>query len=407
MRLALAVAALHALDGAFVHPQPGTRPADHLVSGLVPAGLAGVLAIAYPRLRPWWQSLLAGSAGALALISGIGVSARHVVIDRVSGDDVTGMLTVLAGLALLGCAVSAAIRAWRPRSQDASKTRRLVRRAGLGAAVLAIVVFVVAPIGTAILATSTARAPVESADLGRPHEEVAVRTRDGLVLRGWYVPSRNRAAVLVFPGRSATTDHARMLVRHGYGVLLLDPRGTGESQGDHNAFGWDGERDVDAAVAYLARRPDVDRSRIGGLGLSVGGEVLLQAAAGTPSLRAVVSDGAGIRSINDHVAVEGGLLRWISPLVVQTAATAALSDSSPPPALSDLIGGIAPRAVFLVFAERGQGGEEQNPDYFRAAGAPRLLWEIPRAGHTGGLDARPAQYERRVVAFFDRWLLRP
>jgi len=40
-----------------------------------------------------------------------------------------------------------------------------------------------------------------------------------------------------------------------------------------------------------------------------------------------------------------------------------------------------------------------------AAGGPKELWELPEAGHTGGLDARPGEYERRVVGFFDRYLL--
>ena len=48
-----------------------------------------------------------------------------------------------------------------------------------------------------------------------------------------------------------------MLVRHGYGVLLLDARGYDGSQGDPNLFGWDDAKDIDAAVAWLQRQPDV------------------------------------------------------------------------------------------------------------------------------------------------------
>ena len=59
-----------------------------------------------------------------------------------------------------------------------------------------------------------------------------------------------------------------MLVRHGYGVLLLDRRGEGESEGDINLYGWNGEADVTAAVGFLRRRPDVEPGRIGGSGLS-------------------------------------------------------------------------------------------------------------------------------------------
>ena len=62
-----------------------------------------------------------------------------------------------------------------------------------------------------------------------------------------------------------------MLVRHGYGVLLLEPRGQGGSQGDVNR--WAGDRDLRAAAAYLVDRPDVDSGRIGAIGFSIGGEV--------------------------------------------------------------------------------------------------------------------------------------
>ena len=102
--------------------------------------------------------------------------------------------------------------------------------------------------------------------------------------------------MIAFPGRNGPQKHARMLVRHGYGVLLFDRRGEGESEGDPNAFGWDGERDLRAAVAFLRTRPDVDPERIGGIGLSVGGEMIIQAAAESDGFKAIVSEGrAGSR----------------------------------------------------------------------------------------------------------------
>ena len=50
------------------------------------------------------------------------------------------------------------------------------------------------------------------------------------------------------------------------------------------------------------------------------------------------------------------------------------------------------------------GERNLNPTYYAAAGAPRTLWRVPGSGHVGGIDAQPKQYERRVVAFFDRAL---
>jgi uncharacterized protein len=62
--------------------------------------------------------------------------------------------------------------------------------------------------------------------------------------------------------------------------------------------------------------------------------------------------------------------------------------------------------VFLIYADPGSGGENtRQPDYYAAAGSPKAIWKVPGSAHTGGLDAQPAEYERRVVGFFDRALL--
>jgi len=398
----MAVIALHVLDDAFLHPEPGTRAGDHLLSGLAPVVFAALLAAVYGRLRPGLRGSIALSAGLLALVTGAGISVRHVVIDRLSGDDVTGILATVCGAVLIALATETF---WRTRRKDERQARRYARRllgvVGFGFAGL----FVVAPIGMAILATHKARAPVKAADLGRPYERVKFTTSDGLDLAGWYVPSRNRAAVIVFPGRTNAVSRARMLARHGYGVLLFDRRGEGESEGEINLFGWNGENDLRAALLFLGGRRDVDPVRIGGLGLSVGGELLLQTAAHAPELRAIVSEGAGSRSLAEqrHIA---GALWWLSPTTALTGATAVLSNQGPPPDLATLVPRIAPRPVFLIYSTHGQGGEQElNPVYYRAAEAPKTIWAIRSGGHTGGLAAEPAEYERRVAGFFDDALL--
>ena len=87
-----------------------------------------------------------------------------------------------------------------------------------------------------------------------------VPTSDGLDLAARYVPARNRAAIVVFPGSSAVTE-ARMIASHGYGVLLLDPRGQGGSEGD--LVRWAGDRDLvaggDVPPGSPRRRPGSDR----------------------------------------------------------------------------------------------------------------------------------------------------
>jgi hypothetical protein len=330
---------------------------------------------------------------------------RHVAVDRLSGDDLAAMLCGVAGALLM---VIGVVTLWRSRRRDERPLRRYVRRAVVAAVAVGAAVFVVLPVALAIVVNHNARAPVQAADLGRPHTDVTLTTSDGLLLAAWYVPSRNGAAVIAFPGRSAPVRQARMLVRHGYGVLLLDRRGEGRSEGDFNARGWGGEPDLRAAVAFLRARPDVQDGRIGGLGLSVGGEMLLQTAAHDPGLRAVVSEGAGLRSVSEQKHMPDTPpepLRWVAPITTETAASVVLSNHLPPPDLADLLPRIAPRAVLLIRGMKGNDDEKLNRAYRATGGGTAALWEIRGAGHTSGISAAPDEYERRVIGFFNDHLL--
>jgi dienelactone hydrolase len=403
-RLAMTAAALWVLDDAFWHREPGTVVADHVASGVVPVALAAVLALVYPRLRAGGRAVAALTAGALMVLAGVVDGLRHASIDRLAGDDVTAILAGAAGLMLVGLGLAVL---WRSRRLDERPLRRYLRRTAVCVIAAPVIMFMILPVGLAIVSNDKARAPVARVDLGRSYIDVSLKTSDGLRLAGWYVPSRNGAAVIAFPGRTGPVRHARMLVRHGYGVLLLDRRGEGASQGDYNARGWGGEPDLRAAVAFLRKRPDVRDGRIGGLGLSVGGELLLQAAAHDRYLRAVVSEGAGLRSAAEqkHMpATPPEPLRWIATITTETAAEAVLSDHLPPSDLVDLMPRVAPRPVLLIRGMKGNADEALNRAYRDAGGPTTTLWELASASHVGGIAAEPTEYERRVVGFFDRAL---
>jgi len=398
-RLALAVVSLHLVDDNFLQPNPGTSAADHLVSGLAPLGLLVLAGAVYPRLRAGARAsiaLLAGYFGALAGTEAV----YYTTAVGASGDDYTGLLSILAGFLLLGVG---AVTLWRSRRRDDRLWWRYLRRLLLVAATFVLVSAVLFPVAIAYVVTHTARATVPTADLGARYKDVEFTTADGLRLKGWYIPSHNGAAVISFPGRTSSQKRAKLLARHGYGVLLFDRRGEGESEGDPNVFGWQGERDIRAAVEFLQRQPDVDPRRIGGIGLSVGGEMMIEAAAKSPDLRAIVSEGASSRSVRDEIANGTGWLELIGN-GANTAATAVFTNNLPPSTLKSLVPKIS-GAVFFVYGEHGQPAERPaNRAFYAAARGHRAIWEVPGSGHIGGTEAQPAEYERRITEFFDRWL---
>ena len=362
---AAAVVALHALVDAFVAPEPGTGPRDHLLRGLASLVLLALAALAYPRLAAGGRAALAAVLGVLSL-EGAGLAIADARAVGARGEDWTGFLLGPVGLVLLTLAV---VLLWRSRKPGRF---RYLRRGAIALMTVVVAYMLVAPVAIGILATHRPRAAVEPADLGQAYEEVTLRTSDGLSLAAWYVRSRNGAAVISYPTRQGKLAQARMLVRHGYGVLLVDARGYDGSDGDPNLFGWSGAKDIDAAVAWLQRRPDVKGGRIGGIGFSVGGEMLLQAAASNTGLRAVVSEGAGARSVREDLL--RGPQGWLAlpGAALQTAAVAVMSGTAPPPSLTDLVPRIAPRSTFLIYAGRGAGGEELQPHYYEALRQPKI-----------------------------------
>jgi len=398
---ASALVAVHLLDDSFVQREAGTTVADHLFSGLVPLAFVAAAAVGYTRLRPGRRAAVAVLLGIAGIVTGAVEPAFYGPKEGLSGDDYSGLLAAAAGASLI---LVAGVTAWRGRRLGDSHVWRYGRRLLLAAAWLLGLFFVVFPLSLSYGFTHVARTGTATGDLGAPYESVAFDASDGLRLSGWFVPSKNGATVIVYPGKRGTQKHARMLVRNGFGVLVFDRRGEGASEGDPNALGWGFDRDLRGALDYLRGRDDVDAERVGGLGLSVGGEAFLQTAAETTAVKAVVSDGAGSRSVReDTVHVHAGKLPEIAISGVMTAGMALFSNRLPPQNLKDLAGRITTTPVFFIYATKGAGGEENTPDYYAAARGRKQIWLVETT-HTHGLTTRPLDYERRVVRFFDRAL---
>ena len=400
----LALVALHLVDDAFLQPEPGMSAGDHLAS-LVPVALVAGAALVYGRLRPGGRAALALGFGVFGIACGI-EAVYYTLNGGASGDDYSGWLSLFAGVALVGIGI---VTLWRTRRTDDSRRRRYLRRTLLAIAGLLVASQVMFPVVIARVMTHTARAHVPTPNLGAAHEDVAFTTSDGLRLEGWFVPSRNGATVIAFPGRSGPQKQARMLVRNGYGVLLFDRRGEGASDGDPNIFGWGGDRDLHAAAAYLRSRGDVDPARIGAIGLSVGGEMLIHAAAHSDAFGAIVSEGASGQSLRDELGNPGlsDRLLELPTQVVLTGALMAFTNEVPPPSLNSEVARIAPTPVFFVYGEEAQGGTETVPNngFHAAAREPKQIWEVPNGQHVAGITTQPKEYERRVIGFFDDALL--
>ena len=244
-----------------------------------------------------------------------------------------------------------------------------------------------------------------------PYQEVSFPTSDGLTLRGWYLASTNHAAVIVAHGlggnRLGVLPIGEFLARHGYGVLLLDLRAHGDSDGQQYGYGW---RDILAAVDFLAQQPDVDSASIGAFGSSLGGVAVIEAAARDTRIHAVAAEGAGAVSLDD-LPPRQNLLEWLflpydyADLVTIQRETGEWDMLS----MREAVQRVSPRPLLLIAVSGGlypQNFEQYiNQRFYEAARDPKTLWLIDGVAHTGGYAADPAEFERRVVSFFDSALL--
>ena len=119
-------------------------------------------------------------------------------------------------------------------------------------------------------------------ELGISYEEVAFKTKDGLLLRGWWLPApQPKWTVISLHGHRGARHHCvgvgAALWRRGANVLLFDHRGRGSSEGDLMSLGYYEALDALAAIGYsFSRAPEVS---LGLIGYSMGAAVAVIAPA--------------------------------------------------------------------------------------------------------------------------------
>jgi alpha-beta hydrolase superfamily lysophospholipase len=254
------------------------------------------------------------------------------------------------------------------------------------------------------------RQPIEAlaASAGLPgREAVTFRDATGTTLRGWYAPSTNRAGVVLLHGaggnRASLLPEALYLAARGFGVLVFDWPGQGESDGEIH---WnEGEANaLRAALDFLVARNDIDGTRLGALGFSMGGAVLARVAPTEPRLKAIMFAGTPSNQAR-QIQWENrqwGPLSWLPALWAVQRGGVPVYDNQP----QDRIAAIAPRPVLVV-----TGTDDQTvpmvlaQDLFAAATQPKELLVVDSAGHGSYDQAAGSTYLDHMAHFFANALL--
>ncbi|MBC8507913.1 MAG: hypothetical protein ISR58_11665 [Anaerolineales bacterium] len=258
-------------------------------------------------------------------------------------------------------------------------------------------------------------APINLEEIDLP-EEHWLTTEDGLLLRAWYYPSKNGAAVLALGGIGGSLGDVlppvRPLIEAGYGVLQIDSRACARPHARVTLGAYE-IHDAAAGIAFLLTRPDIDPEKIGAIGFSMGGVTIIRAAAlrqssgqaRQPQIKALVAEG-GYDQLGKHIIQPDAGHSLPRKIFLYTVAGVFWVQIGVNPweiSPLDDIAKISPRPVFLIYGEheleRG-GGKAQ----FDAAEEPKLLWVVPRGDHGGNYQVAKEEYERRIVEFFKQAL---
>jgi fermentation-respiration switch protein FrsA (DUF1100 family) len=235
------------------------------------------------------------------------------------------------------------------------------------------------------------------------YRDVDLITEDGIHLSAWYTPPRNGAVILLAHGYGGKRPEwvYEMLARTGYGVLAWDARAHGKSGGDISTIGYLEVLDVKAALTYALAQSGV--RHVGAWGGSMGASTLILAAAQYPQIEALFVD-SPFSSMNDELnfLVPYPVINPLAKFLAEIETGIDIHAISP----VDAIGRISPRPVYIV---QGLADAVAPPDsgqkLFNAAQEPRFLWAAENVPHLQMYLDNPPRYQRRLVGFFDAWLL--
>jgi fermentation-respiration switch protein FrsA (DUF1100 family) len=240
-------------------------------------------------------------------------------------------------------------------------------------------------------------------------EPIHVRTADNIILEGRFFPGDRKSLVILASGYGDTQDQmlsiGEFLHQAGFSVLTYNSRARAPSGGEYVTLGVWEQGDLLSVVDYAAGRNDVDSSRIGVLGISMGASVAILSAAKDKRIGAVVDD-SGFSDAPSVVAA--GFEHFIhlpafpfAPLTVAIADYRAGIDVNSVQPMA-VISQISPRPL-LIIHDTGDlvVPTDNSRRNFAAAREPKELWLVQAAGHARAHTVAKPEYEKRVTAFFN------
>ena len=237
---------------------------------------------------------------------------------------------------------------------------------------------------------------------GLKYEKVRFKTEDGLTLKGWFIPCEGKRATIIvchgYPFDKGNILPSSLFLHKEYNLFLFDFRAMGESEGKYTTVGYHEKKDLLAAIDYLKSR---GIERIGALGFSLGGAVIIMAH--SPDIKAIVSDSSYatldlmILSLFRHYR----FLRYPFVFTIKSLSRLVLKFHTSSVSPVDTIKEVE-TPILLIHGERDSQIPVKNAYLLHEAAPKSELWIVPGANHGEAQALGPIEYERRVLKFFKK-----
>jgi fermentation-respiration switch protein FrsA (DUF1100 family) len=279
-------------------------------------------------------------------------------------------------------------------------------------ALLVLAVLVIGYLGVGLVVAAQLSAPshhpqeLTPTDVGLDYREVSIQSTDGLELAGWWVPGNDPSrAVMLVPGIEGDKSDRHVLksasvyAGAGHGVLMIDLRAQGRSEGERVTMGYKEVRDVRGALLWLNERGFAP-GEVVLHGFSLGGATVLRAAPES-GVAAVVEESAyadlplvlrqqlpkvsGLPSFfTPGIFVMGKLFLGIDPWAVQPEEDAQrLCEKRIP--------------LLIIHSTDDETTPFEHARRIKAAYHEATLWKIDGYEHVGAY-AHP-EYRQRILGF--------
>lgn len=248
---------------------------------------------------------------------------------------------------------------------------------------------------------------------GAALEDASLSASDMARLRGWVLrpADANGNAVILLHGvgdnRQGMMGFAELFLSHGYAVLLPDSRAQGESGGKFPTYGLREANDVRKWFDWINAR--YHPKCVFGMGESMGAAIVLQAVKTTPFC-AVVAEST-FASFQEIAYIRVGQVfhtgSWLGRFVLRPSIELAflygkvtrgvnLASASPEQSVA-----ATQVPILLIHGSADHNIPPHQSEMVRDRNPARVvLWEVPRAGHCGAVNAAYDEFNNRVLGWF-------